>query len=131
MATGLKLPVGVDSSGGTAMVSGEENDRKTLWTSLSDCENEHAFQQDLGLGNFMIFGISNSKIRAKILRKLATIFGVFEADKRYRLKEESIEWEKVEGTGDLRLKFEYINLETEEVKSFQRVYSLTTGTEEV
>jgi len=129
MATGLKIPVGVDASGGTAMVSGEANDDKTIYAALSDCENEHAYQQDLGLGNFMVFWNNNSKVKAKILRKLITIFGIFEADKRYRLKEESIQWSKSEG--DLVLEFEYINLETEEVKSFQRVYSQTTGAEEI
>lgn len=123
MARGLQMPVGADVTGGTAMVEGEENDKKTIFTALSDCDNANAFQQDLGLGNTMIFDISDPKLRARILRKLRAIFEVFQAQHRYKLKEETVEWIQDADRGELTLKFKYVNLESEETKGFSRIFT--------
>jgi hypothetical protein len=126
MSKGLKLPMGVDNTGGAAMVSGEENDRKTIFSALSDCENQHAFQQDVGLGNAMVFNINDGRIRAKIQRKVEAIFRQFRAENRFKLDIGSIKWTAKTDTGELMLALKYVDLETEETKSFQRVFT-TSG----
>ncbi|KKM81515.1 hypothetical protein LCGC14_1329070 [marine sediment metagenome] len=120
MARGLKVPMGVDITGGAAWVDGEKNDRKTIFTALGDCDSENAFQQELGLGIGMIFDPSDETVRAKILRRLKSIFRVFEEADRYRLLTETISW--TEGDGELTLEFKYRNLETDEERSFAQTF---------
>lgn len=129
MAKGLKMPVGVDHTGGAAMVDKDENDKKIIFTALSDCESEHAFQQDLGLGNAMVFNVSDARVRARIQRKVEVIFNQFQAENRYKLEAGSIEWEAKQDTGELKMTLKYIDLETEETKSFERVFTATGSTE--
>jgi len=121
MATGLKLPMGVDATGGAAMVEGEDNNEQIIKTALSDCDNEHAFQQDLGLGADMIFDISDPATRARILRKVKAIFDRFEAQYRFRLLTDTIRWSVDEG--DLTLKFMYHDIESDEDKPFARTFT--------
>ena len=118
---GLRVPVGVDQSGGCALVEGEENDRKAIWLALSDCENNHAFQQDLGVGTEMVFAINDAGTQAVILQKLIEIFARFERQDRYRLVQNSVRWSQVEG--ELILEFKYRNLETDEESPFKRTYT--------
>ena len=120
MARGLKVPIGVDITGGAAWVDGEENDRKTIFTALGDCDSENAFQQGLGLGIGMIFDPSDETVRAKILRRLKSIFRVFEEADRYKLLTETISWSRKEG--ELTLEFRYLNLETDEELSFAQTF---------
>jgi len=122
MTTGLALPVGVDKTGGAALVSGEDNDQKLIYTALSDCDNENAFQQDIGLGGDIVFDVNDSKIRARVLRKLIAIFDDFETNHKYKLLTESIEWEESTPEGVLVLKFKYLNLETDETSSFKQFF---------
>lgn len=121
MARGLKLPMGVDATGGTAMVEGEDDNRQIIMTALSDCDNEHAFQQDLGLGADMIFDISDPAERARILRRVRMIFDRFEAQHRFRLLTDTIRW-SVDG-GDLTLEFLYHDIESDEDKPFARTFT--------
>jgi hypothetical protein len=120
MPRGLKLPVGVDGTGGTAMVDGEEENRKIIWSALSDCDNDNAFQQDLGLGSSMVFGIKDAGVRARILDRVTDIFRIFEALQRFRLKRESVAWRKADG--ELILEFKYLDLESDEEQSFSRAF---------
>ena len=62
MATGLSLPVGVDGSGGAALVSVDENDSKIIRTALGDCDNAHAYQQELGLSSGMIYDLNDPNV---------------------------------------------------------------------
>ncbi len=120
MARGLAIPIGVDITGGAAWVSGEKNDRKTIFTALGDCDSENAFRQELGLGIGMVFDISDETVRALILRRLVAIFRVFEEGDRYKLLTEAISWSQNEG--ELTLQFKYLNLETDEERSFSRTF---------
>ena len=85
MAKGLSVPIGVDGTGGTLWVEGEPNDRKTIMTSLGDCESENAFQQDLGLGAEMVFANSTVDLRSSIMRRVKSIFLEFRRQHRYKL----------------------------------------------
>lgn len=116
---GLKLPVGVNASGGAALIEGDENDEKIISIALGGGENEHAWQQDSTLGEELIFDFSDPTTRAKILRRLYSIFDLFRIKKRFMLKKETIEWEGSE-EGEVVLSFKYVNLESDEEKNFRR-----------
>ena len=103
------------------MVDGEDNNKQIIMTALSDCDNEHAFQQDLGLGADMIFDISDPAERARILRKVTAIFDRFEAQHRFRLLTDTIRWSVAEG--DLTLEFMYHDIESDEDKPFARTFT--------
>jgi len=121
MARSLKIPLGVDASGGAAMVESDDLNTQLIMTALSDCDNENAFQQELGLGPEMIFDLSDPGARAKILRRVYQIFDNFEAQHRFRLLRETIRWETEDG--DLSLHFTYHDLESDELKPFAKTFS--------
>lgn len=122
MTVGLAIPVGVDGTGGAGMVSGEDNDKKLIMEALSDCDNENAFQQDLGLGSDIVFDINDDRVRQKVLRKLYAIFEDFEANHKYRLVRNTIKWADTTKEGEMTLEFKYLNLETDETSEFKRVF---------
>lgn len=103
------------------MAEGEDDNYQVIMTALSDCDNEHAFQQDVGLGADMIFDISDPITRAKILRRVKMIFVQFEAQHRFRLLTDTIRWSVAEG--DLALEFLYHDIESDEDKPFARTFT--------
>lgn len=121
MARGMRVPVGVNMMGGAAMVEGEDNDQKTIFVAMSNCDNDHAFQQDLGMDIGVVFQTVDSGARAKVLRRIRDIFRLFEEDDRYRLLNDSLSWSTKEG--ELVLEFKYLNIETDQVQSFSRTFS--------
>jgi len=104
-------------------LEGEDNDRKIIFLALGSDDNENAFQQQIGLGNDMVFGISDPQIRGTILTKVRRIFQRFEAQKRYRLVNSSLRWAEDSETQEMILEFKYMNLETDEVYSFKRTFT--------
>lgn len=123
MATGLRVPVGVSSGGGSALADGEENDRKVIYTALGACDSENAFQQGIGLGDDMVFDLNDNGVRARIMRRLVAIFDDFERLRRYKLRRETVRWTRDSASQELRLEFRYFNLETDEEKLFTRAYA--------
>lgn len=124
MPRGLRVPVGVDPTGGAAMVESDENDQKIISIALGSCDSEHAFQQEIGLGSDMVFDINDPTLRARIYRRLISIFQDFESQKRYRLVRETVKWE--ESGGELTLAFKYLNLESDEPKTFTQSFTAST-----
>jgi hypothetical protein len=120
----MRLPVGVNMMGGAAMVEGEDNDYKTISISLSNCDNDHAFQQGLGMDLGVVFQTVDSGARAKALGRIRNIFRQFEEQDRYRLLPETLKWSTREG--EMILEFRYLNIETDKVQSFSRTF--TSGT---
>lgn len=120
ISKGLRLPVGVDATGGTAMVDGETANRQIIMTALSDCDSENAFQQDLGVGSDMVFDISDPTARAKTLQKLRLIFDKFEAEHRFRLLPETARW--TVDQGELTLEFMYHDIESDQDLPFYTTF---------
>lgn len=127
MATGLAIPVGVNTSGGGRLVSGDENNDKTIRLALGDDDNENAFQQNVGLGAGMIFGISDQTQQASITRRLFEIFRRFEAQKRFILQRNTIKWTSDPTNQTLTLEFKYLDIESEVIKDFEQNFSTATG----
>lgn len=118
MATGLRIPVGVDGTGGAALTSGDAQDRKIIMTALGDNESENAFQQDIGLGSFMIFDVDAPDVQAQVLRRIRRIFQEFRAQQRFKLLDDTVKFKK-EAEGELAIEFKYRNLESDEERPFR------------
>ena len=123
MPSGLRLPIGVNKSGGMAVVNGDSNDQKLIAVALGDDDNENAFQQSIGLGIGMVFDINDPFIRGGITRKLKEIFELFQAQKRFKLLTDTIEWKTDSETQEMILQFRYLNLESDEEGEFTKVFS--------
>ncbi len=123
MARGLRLPVGVDPTGRAALVEGEENNRKIIWSALSGCDNEHAWQQDIGIGERMIFDLSDPTIQTKIMRQVVRIFDDFRRQKRFKLVPETIRFKTDSVRQELDFEFKFLDLESEEEQTFRRVFT--------
>lgn len=123
MSKGLKIPVQVDKTGRVVMIEGDKLNHQLIATALADDENENAFQQQIGLGETMIFGQDGSTLRAQILRRLFTIFSDFEKHKLFQLIRETIEWSKDTENGDLILSFSYIDLESDQPQFFKKAFT--------
>ena len=122
MPKGLAVPVRVGRNGGTVISDSDEQDNKIIKLALGDDDNENAFQQDIGLGVGMIFDVSDPTMQARVEGRLRSIFLRFEAQKRFRLRPETIEWGR-DGNGETELRFMYLNLESDEPREFKQVFS--------
>lgn len=118
MAVGLKLPVGVDGSGGAALVSADAQDAKILSMALSDDDNDNAFQQNIGLGAFMIFLQPGDRTNALVRQRIKAIFRDFRAAQRFKLVNDSVEFKDEDEQGEFSVEFKFINLESDEEKTF-------------
>jgi len=122
MKAGLAIPVGVNNTGGAAWAELATNDIKTISLSISDGDNDNAFQQNLGIDTSVVFSIMDYAFQASVVEKLRSIFLQFERDDRYKLLPGSIKW-KQEKEGEMILEFAYQNLETDNVVNFYKSYS--------
>ena len=122
MSVVLAIPVGVDATGGARLSSSDEDAEKTIRLALADNDSDHAFQQDIGLGTGHVFDVRNSAFRVRVLTRLFSIFDRFEADKLFRLDRSSIRWVPGVDPGEQELEFRYINLETDDPRTFRRSF---------
>ena len=120
MPVGFRLPVGASNSGGMHLEDGDENDRKIIAIALGSDDNENAFQQDVGLGDFMVFAVDDPEIRGKIMNRIRRIFKRFEAQKRFKLFPSTVRWLTDDESGEVTLEFKYLNIESDEEKTFSR-----------
>jgi hypothetical protein len=120
MPRGLAIPVGVNTSGGARTVVGDENDSKILKLGLGDDENDNAYQQGIGLGTGMIFDTLDVGQRAQLTQNILDLFVRWEAQKRYKLRSNTVRWEEEPESGDLILVFKYVSLEADEERLFRR-----------
>jgi uncharacterized protein YpmB len=123
---GIKIPVGVSNKGGAATISADENDAQIISVALGSTDNENAFQQEISLGESMVFDLNDQSIRAKITRRLVKLFEEFRIRKRFELKKETISWETNSDSQELILTFHYVNLESDEDKFFRKAFSAST-----
>lgn len=118
MPVGLKLPLQLSSTGGFAIVDSDENDYKIIKTALMSDENENAFQQNIGLGHGMIFGLNDSILHSSLNSRLKSIFRRFEVQKRYKLLPGTVKWKQDPDNHEFILEFRFISLESDEEKTF-------------
>lgn len=123
MPTGLAMPVGVSSDGGARLSVGDDNDDKIIRLALGDDANENAFQQNVGVGADMVFGLSDELLQAAIMRRVTEVFRRFEAQKRYVMRRNTIAWSRDSETQELILQFKYLSLESEREQTFRESFS--------
>lgn len=123
MPKGFSIPVKVNQNGGIALSDSDENDAKTIKLALGADDNENAFQQNIGLGEGMVFSISDTTSRAKIVRRLIEIFRRFQAQQRFILRENTIRWEQDSNNQVSILSFKYVQIESDQEKEFRLQYS--------
>jgi hypothetical protein len=122
MARGLKIPFQVGPHGGAAITESDEQAFKVIRLALSDNDNDNAFQQDIGLGQAMIFSTRNASFRAKVIARLFKVFATFEVLKLYKLDKSTLKW-RTEKAGEQILEFKFINLESDKVETFTHSFA--------
>jgi hypothetical protein len=120
--------VGANPGGGAALVTGDENDMKTIRVALGSDDNENAFQQGIGLGDGMVFEIADPTTRNLIERRVVDIFRRFEAQKRYILRQGTIKWQEDSANQQFIMSFKYLNVESDEDKMFRQQFNRQRGT---
>lgn len=127
MSTGLGMPVGVGNGGGARLVKGSENDDKIIRLALGDDANENAFQQNIGVGANMVFGLSDIEQQARIMRRVNAVFKRFEAQKRFILRRDTIKWTRDSANQELTLEFQYVSIESDEERDFRQNFDSSSG----
>lgn len=117
------MPLGVGPDGGARLSSGSDNDDKIIRLALGDDANENAFQQNIGVGTDMVFGVADELSQAAIMRRVLDVFKRFEAQKRYTLRPNTITWSQDSKTQELILQFKYIALESDSEQTFRENFS--------
>jgi hypothetical protein len=115
--TGLDLPVGVNAQGGARLVSKDTQAMKIIALSLSDLENDNAFQQNIGLNGAHVFDIAGASFRASVRQRIFDIFRDFEDLKLYSLNRGTMKFSRT-AAGEQTLEFEFVNLESDEPINF-------------
>lgn len=106
MARGIQLPTNA-INGRLKLLSGDAYIDQLVRTALGDGDSDNPFE-DLGVGEFMIFGVNNSQQDGEIRAKVESVFTSLESDQLAQLKSINFESE-----GHEKIMFlEYINLET-------------------
>lgn len=123
MATGLAMPVGVGQDGGARLSEGDANDDKIIRLALGDDANENAFQQNIGVGADMVFGMADELLQSGIMRRVNEAFKRFEAQKRYALRRNTIRWSRDSSTQEMVLQFKYVALESDREQTFRESFS--------
>lgn len=117
MPKGLALPVTVNGSGGAALLDGVAQDDKIVRMGLADNSSNNAFQQGIGFGLFPVFDVDSPETRITIGQRVREIFQSFQAQERFKLREETLEFSLGE-PGELILAFKYLNLRADQERTF-------------
>lgn len=106
MARGIRLPMKA-KNGRLVMLGGDAYIEQLIFAALGNNDSENPFQ-DIGLGEFMIFGINDRLTEGQIRKRVVAAFDTLRRDQLATLEEltfESVEEEKMMVIG-------YRNLET-------------------
>ena len=121
MATGLKIPVGVDKSGGAAIeTNSQEQLKKLVILALSEGGDDNPFH-DLGLAPNLIFQIKDSAFRAQAQREIERVLAQF-PERVSMIPNEPITFEE-DVEGEVSVNFKYIELEKNTVEEFSTTFT--------
>jgi hypothetical protein len=120
MATGLSAPFAV-KQGRLIRTTGEEQLRKIILLSLSDCSSDNPFQ-DLGIGIQAIFNVEGPEVRFSIARRIQGVFKLLQAQGRATLSPNYPKFEVNRAQCELVVYIHYINLETATTNELAIVY---------
>lgn len=114
MAQGLKLPLET-RNGRLVQLSGDDYIEQLVSVMLGDGESDNPFQ-DLGLGEFMVFGINDAVTDGEIKERVVRGFAILERDQLARLDnpDTDLVFRKGDSPGERILEITYTNMETQE-----------------
>lgn len=116
MATGLKIPVRVDKSGGAAIETDSAAQlKKLLFLALSEGGDDNPFQR-VGLGAGLIFRIKDAALRGLAEREVMRVLAQF-SDRVELLPDEPITFDETV-SGEVRLGFRYVDTAFHRVEEF-------------
>jgi hypothetical protein len=116
MASGLKIPVGVDKSGGAAIESSSQRElKKLLFLALSEGGDDNPFQR-LGLSSDLIFRVKDASFRSLALREIQRVLAQF-SDRVEIFPDEPITFNE-DVSGQVECSFKYIDKESHSVQEF-------------
>ena len=117
MPTGLRVPVGVNKSGGANIETDEtEQTKKMLKLALSEGGDFNPFQ-DLGLKGDLVFSIRNAAFRGRAQKAIERVLAKF-AD-RMRLAPGTAITFNQDIENEIEMSFEYVDLSTNKVEEFE------------
>jgi len=121
MPTGLKVPVGVNRSGGAAIEKNEvEQTKKLLFLAFGEDDDNNPFQR-VGVPLGLLFKAKTPGLRAKIQRVAEGIIAKF-TDRISVAPDAPIQF--IETTeGEIEMVFEYVDLSVNKVQEFRRKFS--------
>lgn len=120
MPTGLRVPVGVNKSGGASVERDEASqNRKLLILALCEGQDNNPFQS---LGGFreLVFQIRNAGVRARAENRLRQILAKF-ADRIQLSPDTPIEFD-TSTEAQIELRFSYVDLLTNTVEEFRQTF---------
>ena len=120
MPTGLRIPVGVNKSGGANIETDEASqNRKLLILALSEGQDNNPFQN---LGGFreLIFQIRNAGVRARAESRLRQILAKY-SDRIQLSTDLPIEFSTA-NEAEVELSFSYIDLLTNTIEEFRQTF---------
>lgn len=126
MPTGIKVPFSVGPTGGIALAEKERQNNTIIKIALTDGSNENAFQQNITLGESIIFDINDPVTRTAITAKVRAIFEQFKVENRFKLMVETMVWDDDAPDGEAHLRFRYLDLESDETYTFDQALGAQT-----
>jgi hypothetical protein len=127
--TGIALPISV-VKGRLQLTDGEDQLKKIIFLGLSDCDSANPFQ-DLGIDTTVVFSIADEDTKARVRRRIVTVFDNLKAQGRARLASGSPAFSVDSETQELIAEIEYVNMETTAVDELRLAYPSNGGTPNV
>jgi len=121
MPTGLKVPVGVNKSGGAAIEKNEvEQTKKLLFLAFGEDDDNNPFQR-VGVPLGLLFKAKTPGLRAKIQRVAEGVLAKF-VDRISLAPDDPIKFEETT-EGEIEMSFEYVDLSVNKVEEFRKKFS--------
>lgn len=120
--TGLALPFSANGRGGLALVDGDDQLAKIIGLGLNNLDSENPFneQENLGLGDQMIFAVNDNALQAALRRSVLLLFRRLQLENRAQLSKGSPTFTIDKDTQTLTMHIKYINLETNKPEEFNQ-----------
>ena len=131
MASGLRIPIQPNDSGGVSVDSRDNQLSKLIGQALADGDNDNAFQEgEIGFQDPPVFGINQAGTLGRVRLQAERIMKRFEAEERAKLigiriytfnNQNPADPAPIElKEGEALLSVEYVNLETQQESTFFR-----------
>ena len=121
MATGLKIPVGVNKSGGAAVETDvTKHKKKLLQLAFSIGGDKNPFQT-LGIDPTLIFSLKDEFFQSRARAEAERIFASF-IDLMELIPDDPITFEDIT-EGEIEMTVKYVDLEVDEIQTFTKKFS--------